>query len=339
MIFEAEFAPGLLSVARDEIRTVTGNKGRIIKSYRDDALQFTFEGEIQHLLRLRTVIAIYAVVQFDVPRPKALLGHQHLHRLLDTIRSLLSLDKYQSLYVSAAGSYSSVMMRIKSELCQHLGLVIGEDEGDLLLRMRRTPGAKQGWDVLIRLTPRPLATRDWRICNYEGALNASVAAAMIHLTNPTPEDRFLNIACGSGTMLIERHQIMSAKVIIGCDNALEILACAKENIKAAQIRGIDLNHADAIQSPLASNSIDKLVADLPFGHLVGSHEENEWLYPAIMTEAARVARKNARFVLITHEIRLMEQLLSDYDDWNLVEKAIKITLSGLHPRIYILERK
>lgn len=339
MIFEAEFAPGLLSVVRDEIGHCIGNTGRIIKSYRDDSLQFTFEGDIRQLLRLRTVIAVYAVTQFDVPRPKALLGHQHFHHLLDTFRSLLNLDEYQSLYVSAAGSESSVMMRIKSELRQQLELEIGEDEGDLLLRIRRTPGAKQGWDVLIRLTPRPLATRNWRVCNYEGALNASVAAAMIQLTNPTPQDRFLNIGCGSGTMLIERHQLMPANVLSGCDNSIDVLGCAEENIKVAQITGIDLIHTDAIQLPFASNSMDKLVADLPFGQLQGSHEENEWLYPAIMTEAARIARRKARFILITHEIRLMEQVLSDYDDWNLVERPIKITLSGLHPRIYILERK
>lgn len=338
MIFEAEFASGLLAVVREEIRTCIGSDGHIIKSYRDDSLQFTFKGDIKHLLRLRTVIAIYAVVQFDVPRPKALLGHQHFHHLIDTIRSLLNLDDYDSLYVSAAGSYSSVMMRIKSELKDYLGLVIGEDEGDLLLRIRPTPKVQQGWDVLIRLTPRPLATRDWRVCNYEGALNAPVAAAMIHLTKPTPEDRFLNIACGSGTMLIERHQQMSAKVILGYDISTDFLGCARENLQAAQMRDMNLIHADGIQLPIASNSMDKLIADLPFGHLVGSHDENEWLYPAILQEAARVAQKKARFVLITHEIRLIERVLSDYDDWNLIE-VIKITLSGLHPRIYILERK
>lgn len=337
MIFEAEFAPGLLSVVREEIQTCIGNEGHIIKSHRNDSLQFTYNADIKQLLQLRTVIAIYAVLQFEVPRPKALLGHQHFHHLTDTIRSLLNLDDYDSLYVSAAGSYSSVMMRIKSELSQHLGLVIGEDEGDLLLRIRPTSKVQQGWDVLIRLTPRPLATRDWRICNYEGALNATVASAMIHLTNPTLEDRFLNIACGSGTMLIERRRQLPAKVILGCDISTEIMGCAIQNIDMAQIDDIQLMHADAIQMPIASNSMDKLIADLPFGHLVGSHDENEWLYPAILQEAARIAQKDARFIVITHEIRLMEGILSDYDDWKLIN-MIKITLSGLHPRIYVLER-
>ena len=80
------------------------------------------------------------------------------------------------------------------------------------------------------------------------------------------------------------------------------------------------------------------MADLPFGHLVGSHDENEWLYPAILSEAARIARKDALFALITHEIRLMDGILSGYDEWKLI-KMMKITLSGLHPRIYVLERK
>ena len=34
-----------------------------------------------------------------------------------------------------------------------------------------------GWETLVRTTPRPLATRYWRVCNYEAALNATVAHA------------------------------------------------------------------------------------------------------------------------------------------------------------------
>jgi len=337
MIYEVEFAPGLLAVVRDEVTNTIKNKGHVIGSSRDDSLQFTYDGNVSDLIDLRTVIALYQVLQFEIPRPKALLGHEHFHRLIDAIRAMLNLQDYKTLYLSAAGSDSSVMQRIKTDISQHLGLEIADEEGDLLLRIRRTPKTKQGWDVLFRLTPRPLATRDWRVCNLEGALNASVAAAIVHLTNPTPDDHFLNIACGSGTMMIERAKLPFA-TLTGSDISSDVLRCATENMKAAQVNDYSLLHSDAIQLPIASQSINKLVADLPFGQLVGSHDENEWLYPAILHEAARVAKKSACFVVITHEIRLMESILDNQNSWKLAQPPIKITLSGLHPRIYILER-
>lgn len=339
MIYEVEFATGLLDIVRDEVITCIGNDGRIIGSYRDDSLQFTFNGDFNSLLNLQTVIAVYRVMQFDIPRPKALLGHEHFHRLMDVIEPLLENQAYESLYLSAAGSESSVMLRIKSELSRYLGLEIAEDEGDLLLRMRRTPKTRQGWDVLVRLTARPLATRDWRVCNYEGALNASVAASMVKLSNPTPQDRFLNIACGSGTILIERLHHGQCEFMIGCDISEDAMYCSTLNLQASNPENIQLIQTDGIQLPLANDSIDKLIADLPFGHLSGSHDENEWLYPAIMTESARIACKGALFIIITHEIRLMETILASTTNWKLKDDPIKITLSGLHPRIYILERQ
>ena len=134
-------------------------------------------------MSLSTVIAVYTVQQFDIPRPKALLGHENWQKVLEQVRRAMDLssrDDFEMLYLSAAGSDSSVMVRIKETLAEETALRMSDDEGDLLLRLRRTPKTQQGWDLLVRLTPRPLASRDWRVCNMEGALNASVAH-LLHL--------------------------------------------------------------------------------------------------------------------------------------------------------------
>ena len=78
-------------------------------------------------------------------------------------------------------------------------------------------------------------------------------------------------------------------------------------------------------------------ADLPFGHLVGSHEENLSLYPDLLAEAARVARPGARSVLLSHEVRLMERLLAQQSSWKL-EQMVRVDLGGLFPRIFQLRR-
>ncbi|RRR75605.1 MAG: RNA methyltransferase, partial [Candidatus Viridilinea halotolerans] len=84
-------------------------------------------------------------------------------------------------------------------------------------------------------------------------------------------------------------------------------------------------------------SINAINADLPFGHLVGSHDENVRLYPALLDEAARVARPDARCALLSHEVRLMERLLAERPQWQ-VEQALRVDLGGLYPRIFLLRR-
>ena len=80
-------------------------------------------------------------------------------------------------------------------------------------------------------------------------------------------------------------------------------------------------------------------ADLPWGQLLGSHEDNLKLYPLVLAEAARVAAPGARAVFITHEIRLMERTLRDFADRWTTQKEVRVFQGGLHPRIYLLARR
>ncbi|GAB4530676.1 MAG: methyltransferase domain-containing protein [Anaerolineae bacterium] len=332
---ELEVVEGLEEIAQTELLASVDPKSIHQLHKERGALQFGYSGDLTRLVQLRTIIAAYVRQEYAVPRPKALLGHQNfqlLMALINAARQLKSSDAYETLYISAAGSDSSVMARIRDELCSHTGLTPVTDSGDLLVRIRRS---REGWDVLVRLSPRPSLTRSWRVCNYEGALNASIAHAMIMLTHPTPEDVFLNLACGSGTLMIERNMHSPVRAVLGCDLEMAALSCAQQNLKAAHLDEVTLLKTDAGVLPLPDASVSALTADLPFGQLVGSHQENRTLYPRILAEAARVAGPGARFVLISHEIRLMEQVVPSA--W-VVEQIIKVTQRGLHPRIYVLRR-
>jgi 23S rRNA G2445 N2-methylase RlmL len=161
---------------------------------------------------------------------------------------------------------------------------------------------------------------------------------MVSLTRPKPDDVFLNIACGSGTILIERLACMSAARILGCDYSQHALECAAANIAASHGEdAMDLLQCDARSLPLPSGSVDAVCVDLPFGQRTGSHEENVALYPRLIEETGRVAKRGARFAVITHEIRLMDSVLSRTPTWQ-TENSFKITLRGLHPRIYVLTK-
>jgi len=94
---------------------------------------------------------------------------------------------------------------------------------------------------------------------------------------------------------------------------------------------------DAGRLPICNRSITTVYGDLPFGKLVGNHTDNELIYPMILDEIIRVTRPAGRVVLITHEIRLIERLLTQRSRRLKVAEVIKVKLGAMTPRIYRLE--
>lgn len=305
------------------------------------SIYFRYTGSLHELFSLRTVVAIYLVRQFPIPRPRALLGHQHYQLLLQSIKEVRLLhapEAFGGLRISAAGENSSVFSQLKTQLSRDTGLPASE-EGDLLIRVYPISSVSPGWEVLIRLTPRPLSTRHWRVFNMQGALNATVAAAMIELAHPSPDDRLLNLMCGSGTLLVERLQRCPAAIAAGCDTNTEALRGAQLNLERGGVAGCALLFAsDATGLPFLPGTFTVLCADVPWGQLTGSHEANKTLYPQLLSEATRLAASNARFILLTHEIALFEAVLKQFSHVWQVQEVVKIFQGGLHPRIYVLQR-
>ncbi len=304
-------------------------------------VQFTYTGDLAVLARLGTVSAVSLVHRVPVPRPRALLSNDHFRALIETInrvRRLAPAGTYRTLHLSAAGAGSSVLVRLTEELARATGLEIAPDAGDLHLRLRRPLEAAEGWDMLVRLAPRPLATRPWRVANLPGALNATVAHAMALLTTLRDDDVYANLCCGSGTLLIERCAAGPAARVFGCDTDPAALDAARANIAASRHAArIGLHNWDARTLPLADASVSALTADLPFGVQMGNHATNRTLYPALLAEAARVARTGAHFALLTSEVKLTETMLAAEPRWTTVETH-RVGLNGLFPCLFVLRR-
>ena len=178
---------GLEFVTEVELREL----GAKITATRTGEIEFRFLGDLRLLLKLKTVQSVSHVERFAVPRPRALLGNVDFPRILrqiEQVRSLWPRDAYQTFYIAAAGSETAVMQRIKTGIAEATGLAVGDEKGDLWIRIR--PNRAGGWETVMRLSPRPLVTRWWRVCNLEGALNAATAQAMIRLTKPEANDVF-----------------------------------------------------------------------------------------------------------------------------------------------------
>jgi ubiquinone/menaquinone biosynthesis C-methylase UbiE len=342
--FQADVIEGLEPFARSEIERAGGRP----RPAQRGILHFTLNGDARKLLSLKTVLSVYAARTFKVPRPKALLGDQHLRALLTLIDEAMAIagrNAYRTFMLGAAGADSMVMQRIKAEIARHTQLKEATEEGDLLVRLlphpqplpRERGSGEGGWLALVRISPQPLGTRPWRECVTPGALQATMAHVMAGLTQPKPNDVVLNVCCGSGTLLIERGMLAPAQRLIGCDISKQALDCAARNVTAWRAGGAELYDWDATRLPLEDNSVSALLADLPFGNRVGSHADNRALYPAVLREAARVAKAGARFVVISAEVKLLQATLQAQDAWQ-VKQTLRVNLGGLQPMIAVMER-
>lgn len=337
LTYEADVPTGLEALATAEIEALP-----LVYSVQQGIGAVRFqrpEIRLNVIQNLKLVTAVYLTQVYPVPRPKALLGHQHFQGLLKQIEIATQHEPgaFRTFHLAAAGDDSSVMQRIKTEISASTGLMADDEGGDLWIRVRRD-AKKIGWEIMVRTSRRPLVTRSWRVRDWPGAVNAVLAQAAIRLTKPSPEDVFLNIGSGSGTILIERGLSGPSRLLIGCDTNEEVIDIAKENASSVPYVNFKWLHADGQRMPIASQSVDALAADLPFGVLIGSTESNEELYPALLNEAARVAKPGARFVVITQSVRVMDSLLPSQRLWQ-VEDVLKVTQGGLHPRLYTLVRR
>jgi 23S rRNA G2445 N2-methylase RlmL len=88
---------------------------------------------------------------------------------------------------------------------------------------------------------------------------------------------------------------------------------------------------------LADGSIDLIMADLPFGQLIGTHANNLTLYPAIIREAARLLSPRGRMVLVSHEIRLLQDSVHDVPGLTIGDQ-FQVRVGGMSPVVMLVQR-
>lgn len=340
---ECEVLRGLKSFAVKEIKRLFGDQVSIITDSDEESVKCFFAGDAHKLLHLRTVVAVYAGANMHIPGPQALLLPHNFQYVLGLVKFAESLHKphaFTSFRFSAAGEESPLFKKIAGKLSRATTLRYDARDGDHMLRIRPTEYGEWGWDVLVRLSPRPLSTRPWRVENMPGAVNATIASAMISLTSPQKTDRYINLMCGSGTLLIERMQFGKPENIVGVDTSRESLAMAAANIHAAGLpKDIRLERMDATAlKGIPDASFNKLVADVPWGQLIGTHTQNTELYPALLHEASRIAEPYADFIVLTHDMVRFEKILETNNFGWTTKSMYQVSQGGKHPTIYHLKK-
>lgn len=297
------------------------------------------------LAALRTAVAAHVVLTSPAPRPTGLTATEVLRAFGSTLELLARQRprvRFGALRLEAAGSHTPQMQRVAQELADVAGLEVDPDDGDLLVRVRRARWG-QGWELLVRTTPRPLATRVWRTERYPGALNATIAAAVVdELGVGDGAQRFADLMCGSGTIVIERLARGGVGEVLAVDVSAEAVATTAVHQRAARARGrVVARVADVADLPADADlagGYDVVVANPPWGELLGEHETNGALYERLLDAVDHLGAPDVRAGVLTHDIRRFESVLAADPRWELVARP-QYFAKGHRPRLFVLTRR
>ncbi len=335
-LLEVEFLLGLKDVVKSDLKAAGVFKDARNITETDTTMTFSYFGKLSRLKKVGSILSIYAVKRFTVPRPKALLGHEHWSSLLAFLKDMKQLDTFESFRFSAAGKDSVVFNRLRDDISKALFLR-HHDEGDFLLRFRPIENA-EGWEVLARVTNRPSSARAWRLCNQAGGLNATVAAAVVSIANIRQTDRIYCPMCGSGTLAIEAARAVGLEhPIVATDISQTSVTCTETNVAAMTFKNTNIliSKEDATRTAFDAQSIDLVLVNMPWGDAVSTVEENSDLYPAFFQEMQRILSPQGRILVITHDMRRFESFLNT-SSWN-YEQKLQVYHGGHYPRVYLLK--
>lgn len=82
---------------------------------------------------------------------------------------------------------------------------------------------------------------------------------------------------------------------------------------------------------------DVVMANPPWGELLGEHETNERLYRELLDAADRLGAPGVVVGILTHDIRRFERVLAGDTRWRLVARP-QFFAKGHRPRLFVLRR-
>ncbi|MDQ3823521.1 MAG: methyltransferase domain-containing protein, partial [Actinomycetota bacterium] len=145
--------------------------------------------------------------------------------------------------------------------------------------------------------------------------------------------------CGAGTILVEALRAAAPGLVIGSDTNESAVRLARKNVEAAAAAAgapaVRLFVADAGSRRVPAGSVDRVLANLPFGKRVGSHTKNVALYPRFAGTLAKVLKPDGLAVLLTEEKRLLRGAVERTRGLTLADEHV-VEIGGLTPTAFVV---
>lgn len=200
--------------------------------------------------------------------------------------------------------------------------------------LRRHMGQLQFGDALgvvqtVRSLGRPISF--YVTASYLGSRNYS----RHDIASLQDGHSILDPFCGAGTIGLEAAETQYQGRVLNGDVHEEAVRCAVTNCATADtllVPGYWI--ADAGRTPLKSNTVARIVSNLPWGRQVKAERDLADLYRFALGEIERLLRPGGRAVLLTDQSEL---LLQHAGALQLV-LAKQISLYGRYPTIHVLDK-
>ena len=337
---------GFERIACNEIQTLLKDTGELqIIDRKPKRILLSFSGQPRELLSLRSAEHVFLIIKklSNVTRSrhslstlKKSLGRIDFHPHFEICRQVgIRLKKRVTFRVTSQLSGQRNFRRIDLQRAVEHGLMTYG------WRLTHERPALDVWIevhgedayVSIRLSPMEMARRDYKQAHMPASLKPPVAYSLVQLSDPQPDDVFLDAMCGVGTILIERAYSGRYRYLLGGDISGEAIDAAQINI-GKKHRPRQLFCWDAGRLPLSNWSVDKIVCNLPFGGKIGDEIGNQKLYRQFLIECKRVLKPTGRMVLLTTQQSMLENLLKQRRSFRVARK-FKIDLLGQSPSAYV----
>lgn len=347
--------PGLESLAAREVaESVPGAAGyRALSGFDERTSLLAVSGRVDpaRLLALRTIEDVFAFVvdQTDIPG-----GYAGLRIARDAVEASDTLDVAASLALELHGR------RVRKPSFRVIARVAGEHafrRVDLRQAIERGVEKRNpAWRLVdddahlefwvhlvaghlvvgIRLSRADLRYRSYKQASLPASLKPTVAAAMVLLSQPRPDDTILDPMCGAGTLLIERGETARYRRLLGGDSDPAAVEAAQINV-GPRYQPIELRRWSAESLPVEDQSVDVILCNLPFGRRIGNEAAIRNLYPALLAEWSRVIAPDGRMVLLTSESRLLATSVSKQHGLR-IEEHLPVLVRGLPAALHLIRR-
>lgn len=316
-------------------------------------IEFSFDGDPQRLLALRSVDDIYILVG------KLVNIGKHRHSLdgiteqisglsfsdaVDACRQIRTMPDRPNYSITATllgnRNYSryEVAKAVQDGLAaQYSWNHIERAENNVLPDIDVRVLLEYGDGIVgVRLNAYPLHRREYKILNLPGSLRPPLAYIMCLLSEVKPNHIVLDPMCGVGTIPIEASQGFPARMVMGLDINKDAITYSLANSNRARCRAY-FQVGDVTQLPYANNSIDRIITNMPWGRQVNGSIRLSDLYPTALGEFARVINVEGLVVLLTDRTDFVLKSLETHLALRQIA-AKQISLFGSHPKIHILAK-
>lgn len=227
------------------------------------------------------------------------------------------------------------MRRLETTISQTAGLNLRADahrpDHEIWLLRRRDGSAY----YLFRLTRRTTSRQ-----TTAGSLRPEIALMMCYLSQPQPDDIFLDPFAGYGSIPLARLSFGPAQLIFLADNDDRLIREFRRNHRSAPVRRqIIVKQLDALQPDFFEDGfVHKIVTDPPWG-FYESIDRIDSFYRRMMNAFARILCRGGRVVLLTAR---KDEFLAAFEtvrDSFEISRAYHILVSGKKAAIYVLDKK